>query len=141
MKNAGIQETEKVVVMTGASGGIGRALLETWRNEDARLYLVGRHGAKTRRDLLAADRERAVPRAARARVESRRRRAYRPCAFPRRRHAPLLARRLPAIDERRAMRSLLQLGRRRSRSRGGKRSNLRDMQGGIIPLTATFYLV
>ena len=57
MKNAGIQETEKVVVMTGASGGIGRALLETWRNEDARLYLVGRHGAKTLRDLLAADRE------------------------------------------------------------------------------------
>ena len=53
MKNAGIQETEKVVVMTGASGGIGRALLETWRNEDARLYLVGRHGAKTLRDLLA----------------------------------------------------------------------------------------
>ena len=57
MKNAGIQETEKVVVMTGASGGIGRALLETWRNEDARLYLVGRHGAEALREQLAADRE------------------------------------------------------------------------------------
>ena len=57
MMSAGILESELGGVMTGASGGIGRALLETWRNEDARLYLVGRHGAEALRDLLAADRE------------------------------------------------------------------------------------
>ena len=57
MKNAAPQVAEKIVVMTGASGGIGRALLETWRREDARLYLVARRGADALRDQLAADRK------------------------------------------------------------------------------------
>ncbi len=57
MKNAASQVAEKIVVMTGASGGIGRALLETWRREDARLYLVARRGADALRDRLAADRK------------------------------------------------------------------------------------
>ncbi len=45
----------KTVVVAGASGGVGRALVETYRGENVALYLQARRGAERLRRELAAD--------------------------------------------------------------------------------------
>ena len=43
----------KTLVMTGASGGVGRAILDTLRGDDVALYLVANNGADALRRNLA----------------------------------------------------------------------------------------
>ena len=42
----------KTVVITGASGGIGRAILETYAKENVALYLTANSGAAALRMIL-----------------------------------------------------------------------------------------
>lgn len=44
----------KTIFIAGASGGVGRAILETWRGEDVELYLSANRGAAPLREYLAA---------------------------------------------------------------------------------------